>query len=93
MENEFLHESLASCSSADMVDRTTYFTVDMYFAHYFLINFPKIIHPDDITSELTFLEPIFPLYIQDFTYSNSKIEKPAERPTNLKKNDSTNKTL
>ena len=29
---EFLHESLASCSSADKVDRNMYFTINMAFA-------------------------------------------------------------
>ena len=38
--NEFLHDSLASCPSADRVDRNVYLTINMAFAHQQQLKFP-----------------------------------------------------
>ena len=79
-ENEFLHAFLASCPSADKVDRNMYFTINMAFAYHLQMNFPEAVLPEDFTSKLTDSEPRFSVTLQDFTNPASNIECLAKRP-------------
>ena len=57
--NEFLHRSLASCISADKVERNMYFTINMAFAYQLQMNFPEAVPPGDFNSKLTHSKPSF----------------------------------
>ena len=62
-----LPESLASCPSADNVDRNLYFIINMVFVHQLQETFPKATQLQEFTSKLTDIEHIFPVCFIDLT--------------------------
>ena len=82
--NEFLHESLASCPSADKVDKNLNFTGNIAFAQQLQMSFPEAVLPGDFTSKLIDTEPSFSGLFQEFTDPESNLESLAKRPKLLK---------
>ena len=52
-ENEFLHESLASCLQEDKVDKNIYFAINMAFAHQLQKTLHEAIQPKEFISKST----------------------------------------
>ena len=73
-EQEFLHETLASCCSACKVDQKMYVTINFGFAYQLQMNFPEAVPSQDFTSKSIDSEPSFQMTLQTFIDTTSNLE-------------------
>ena len=82
--NKSLHESLASCPSADNVDRNMYFTINMAPEYHLQMNFPEAVPVEEFTSKFTDSEPNFSVTLQDLPDPASNLQSVPKRTKLLK---------
>ena len=63
--NAFLPTFLVSHPPIEHIDWTMYFTINITFVQQLMTSVPEILHPEEITTELSLVEPHFLANYQD----------------------------